>query len=336
MNDEFYMRLAIDEAWKYQLLTYPNPAVGAVVLHRGEIVAIEAHQKAGTSHAEVLALVRAYERISGDEVSFDPVDAVAAHEFLRSLPEGFFSECSIYVTLEPCSHEGKTPSCASLLRDLALQKIVIGTKDPIDKHSGGMEIVGRGIPAPTVKLGVLEKECKDLIEPFVIWQERAFVLFKIAQTQNGRIGGGIISSIESRTHVHQLRSACERLIIGGNTVRTDRPILDSRLSGGRAPNVTIYSRDMAPDLSMPLFSIPKRKVQIANRIPWDICKGFILVEGGEGMLKAMGKHIDWMLTYTAPKLSSDPLSYNVDHILEPLHAARYAVDEVQWSRYSGD
>ena len=120
MNDDFFMQLALDIAWKYQLLTYPNPAVGAVVVQDGRILSIEAHQKAGTSHAEVLALLSAYETLSQKKIDFDRFDAQKAHTFLRTVPKDFFSACSIYVTLEPCAHEGRTPSCASLLELLNL------------------------------------------------------------------------------------------------------------------------------------------------------------------------------------------------------------------------
>ncbi len=103
------MRVAIDRAWEYQLITYPNPAVGALVELNGRVLAVEAHREAGTSHAEVLALLRAYEELSNRKIEFNRLDANLAHNFLLSLPRGFFSNCSIYVTLEPCSHTGKTP-----------------------------------------------------------------------------------------------------------------------------------------------------------------------------------------------------------------------------------
>ncbi len=330
MNDEFYMQLAINKAWEYQGLTYPNPAVGAVVTYRGRIVAIEAHQRVGTSHAEVLALVRAYETISEDEVEFDPMDAGVAHDFLRSLPEGFFGECSIYVTLEPCAHEGRTPSCASLLEHLKLERVVIGIADPIPGHGGGADRLDR------VTIGVLEAACRDLIEPFRIWQKRAFVLFKLAQTHNGRITGGIISSETSRRHVHQIRSVCDTLLIGGGTVRADRPILDSRLIGGRAPDVYVYSRQNDFDPDMPLFGIGGRSVEIGGDLSWLDRPGFVLVEGGEGMMRALGDRIDWMLTYQAPKLSEEQLSYNVTTNLQHLHAVEIAGDLMIWSRNLGD
>ena len=110
-SNETYMTLTLNKAWTHQLRTYPNPAVGCLVLSDGEIVAVEAHQKAGTSHAEVLALISAYETISNKKIEFDRFDAHKAHEFLFALPQGFFAECTVFVTLEPCSHVGQTPIC---------------------------------------------------------------------------------------------------------------------------------------------------------------------------------------------------------------------------------
>ena len=162
MKDEFYMQLALGKAWEYQGLTYPNPSVGAVVMKNGTILGVEAHQKAGTSHAEVLALLSAYQTLSNTSIDFDPLDANKAHDFLLTLPKDFFSECSIYVTLEPCSHIGKTPSCASLLHTLTLRRVIIGTRDPIEGHDGGMDKLNN------VSLGVLQEECQALLEPFLI------------------------------------------------------------------------------------------------------------------------------------------------------------------------
>jgi len=291
MQHAFYMQLALDEAWKYQLLTYPNPAVGAVVVQEGRILSIEAHQKSGTSHAEVLALLAAYEKLSQNSIDFDRFDAERAHAFLLALPRGFFSSCSIYVTLEPCSHRGKTPSCASLLVELRPKALIVGTKDPIAGHGGGIEIVGRDALIPTIKTGILQEACQ-VLEPFLIWQERAFVLFKLAQTTNGRIGGGYLSSQASLTHVHQLREVCDTLLIGGNTVRTDRPTLDCRFTEGEAPDVTIYSREDTFDRSIPLFGVADREVRVTDSLKLLAKPSFVLVEGGEGMLNALQKKID--------------------------------------------
>ena len=329
MTDEFYMQLALDKAWKYQGLTYPNPVVGAVVTFRGKILSVEAHQKAGTSHAEVLALIAAYEAMSNTKVEIDPLDAKEAHIFLLNLPQNIFSECSIYVTLEPCSHEGKTPSCASLLNTLNLMRTVIGRQDPIPGHDAGASLL------TNVTIGVLEKECKSLLEPFMIWQKSAFVLFKLAQTSNGRIGGGYLSSESSLRHVHQLREVCDTLLIGGNTVREDRPTLDCRFTEGKAPHVKIYSKKNDLDRNIPLFSIENRTVEIVDELDFLDTPSFVLVEGGEGMLNALKEKIDWMLIYQTPKLSTNNLTYNTTMNLEFLHQEKMDVDLMIWSRQIG-
>ncbi len=329
MRDEFYMQLALDKAWEYQGLTYPNPAVGAVVTLEGKILSIKAHQKAGTSHAEVLALLSAYEILSNTSIDFDPNDAHQAHTFLLTLPKDFFTQCTIYVTLEPCSHEGKTPSCASLLQSLSLNRVVIGIKDPIEGHSGGMKKL------ENVSVGVLKEECQALIEPFLIWQKKAFVLFKLAQTTNGRIGGGYLSSKASLTHVHQLREVCDTLLIGGNTVREDRPTLDCRFIEAEAPDVKIYAKEDNFDRDIPLFSIENRSVEIINSLDFLNTPSFVMVEGGEGMLEALREKIDWILIYQTPKLSTNNLTYNTTMNLHFLHQNKKDIDLMIWSKQIG-
>ncbi|MEA3492403.1 MAG: bifunctional diaminohydroxyphosphoribosylaminopyrimidine deaminase/5-amino-6-(5-phosphoribosylamino)uracil reductase RibD [Campylobacterota bacterium] len=328
--DALLMQLVIRKAWEYQGVTYPNPAVGALVALSGEIIAIEAHQKAGTSHAEVLALLTAYENISGKKIIFDKFDAEKAHAFLRELPQYFFAQCAIYVTLEPCSHRGQTPSCASLLEVLSLQKVIVALRDPIEGHGGGIEmLMASGVE---VEVGVMEDEARELIEPFLIWQKRAFVLFKLAQTTNGRIGGGYLSSKESLEHVHEMREVCDRLLIGGGTVRYDRPTLDCRFSAGDAPDIVIYSRQDNFDRDIPLFGIEGRKVQVSNNLNLLDRPSFVIVEGGEGMLRVLDERIDWYLTYQTPKLSTHNLSYSIDKTLHFLHTHRKGVDIMIWSK----
>jgi len=334
MYSQIYMELALNEAWKYQLLTYPNPAVGALVLYRGKIVALEAHQRAGTSHAEVLALLQAYENITGTEINFNRFDAHKGHEFLLSLPKNFFRECCIFVTLEPCSHTGKTPACASLLAYLKPQKVYIATLDPITQHSGGVELLrSQNIE---VEVGSLESRAKQLIEPFLIWQTRPFLLFKLAQTSNGKIGGGYLSSKEALTHVHKLRAVCSGMVIGGNTVRVDRPTLDCRFINGKAPDITILSQRQDFDRSIPLFSIPNREVKINSSLKDLKTPSFILIEGGEGLLNLLKTKLDWLLLYQTPKLSAHNSNYSVDLNLEFLHQNRVGRDLRIWSRVSSD
>jgi diaminohydroxyphosphoribosylaminopyrimidine deaminase/5-amino-6-(5-phosphoribosylamino)uracil reductase len=326
------MQLALNEAWQYQGLTYPNPAVGAVVVCDGRLLSVAAHQKAGSSHAEVLALLEAYEVLSENVFSFDKFDASEAHTFLRTLPHGFFSDCTIYVTLEPCSHKGKTPSCAVLLHELQLKRVVVATKDPIVTHSGGLALLEKS--GVEVTYGVLEEEANVLLEPFVIWQKRAFVLFKLAQTTNGRIGGGYLSCEDSLHHVHQLRGVCSRLLIGGNTVRVDRPTLDCRFTKQRAPHVTIYSQNSEFDTTIPLFGIEGREVTVTKRLDFLKDPSFVLVEGGEGMLKVLSGYIDWLLLYQTPTVTTEALSYNAKVKLDFLHTKKCGKDMMVWSSVS--
>jgi len=324
------MQLALEKAWSYQLLTYPNPAVGAVVSYRGRIVSIEAHHKAGGSHAEVLALLSAYETISGTMTGIDREDADAVHRFLRALPPRLFSEYTLYVTLEPCSHQGKTPSCASLLSGLKPGRVVVAAHDPIPGHGGGIAMLeASGIKVDT---GIEAEKAGQLLEPFLIWQKRAFVLYKVAQTMNGRIGGGYLSSRDSLEHVHQIRAVCDRLVIGGNTVRSDKPTLDCRFTGAKAPDVTIYSKRQDFDRDIPLFSVPDRKVVIGDTLSFLDDPSFVLMEGGGGLLRALSREIDWYLFYQTPKLSTGNLTYNIDKELSFLHSERKGIDMMIWSK----
>lgn len=206
---------------------------------------------------------------------------------------------------------------------------MIGTRDKIDGHADGAKNL------KNVTIGVLEKKCQALLEPFMIWQHRAFVLFKLAQTSNARIGGGYLSSKASLTHVHQLREVCDTLLIGGNTVRTDRPTLDSRFSGGDAADICIYSKDDNFDREIPLFAINNREVRVTDDLTFLKKPSFILIEGGEGMLNALKEHIDWLLIYQTPKLSTNNLTYNTTMNLEFLHYDKKDVDLMIWSKNIG-
>jgi diaminohydroxyphosphoribosylaminopyrimidine deaminase/5-amino-6-(5-phosphoribosylamino)uracil reductase len=212
---------------------------------------------------------------------------------------------------------------------LILQRVVIATSDPIKGHDEGMNLL------ENVTFGILQQEAEALLEPFKIWQKRAFVLFKLAQTSNGRIGGGYLSSKTSLEHVHQLRERCDTLLIGGNTVREDRPTLDCRFSGGEAPDVVIYSKKSGFDQDIPLFGVKERGVKVTNTLDFLDEPSFVMVEGGEGMLKVLKNRIDWLLVYQTPKLSTNALSYNVEMNLQFLHQEKKDVDLMIWSKQVG-
>jgi len=332
INDRFFMELALKEAWRYQGLTYPNPAVGCAVVREGRILAVEAHRRAGESHAELRALLAAVETLGGRKVAVDPADAWEVHDFLSELPPETFRGCTLYVTLEPCAHVGQTPSCARILSHFHWHRVHIAHPDPVPGHGGGAGVLAtHGIDVET---GLCRDEAVALLEPFTIWQKRAFVLFKLAQTANGRIGGGYLSSPRSLEHVHRLRAVADELVIGGGTVRADRPRLDCRFTGDAAPNVTIYSREKEFDRQIPLFGVSGREVRIRDDLaPLLERPSFLLVEGGEGMLRALAERIDWLLLYQTPKLTTHPLSYNIDQKLEFLHQRRIGADLMIWSRF---
>jgi diaminohydroxyphosphoribosylaminopyrimidine deaminase/5-amino-6-(5-phosphoribosylamino)uracil reductase len=299
MQPEFAMQLALDAAWRYQGLTYPNPAVGCTVCgSRGEILSVAAHQKAGGPHAEVWALKAAYRLLSGDRGIETLHDSAAIHDYLRTHHNGLFRDCTLYVTLEPCSHHGKTPSCALLIRELGPKKVVIAHEDPNAEAAGGTALLrAAGIEVET---GLLRERAADLLLPFSRWQQGGFVCFKWAQRLDGTVDGGTVSCEASRTLVHAMRDRCDLLVIGGNTVREDRPTLDARLVGGKAPDILIYSRQREFDRSIPLFSVPGRKVMISDAL--EAMEGYrnVMVEGGPGMFEAFKSEADCLLCFVAP------------------------------------
>ena len=213
LNEKF-MKLAIELAKKGGGNVNPNPMVGAVIVKEGKIIGQGYHERCGEGHAEVNAF--------------------------RSLKEDA-SGATMYVTLEPCSHYGKTPPCADKIIENKISKVVIGMVDPNPLVSGkGIEkLKNAGIE---VEVGVLEEECIKLNEVFIkyITTKRPFVVLKAAMSLDGKIATKTgeskwISSEESRLQVHNLRSKLSGIMVGVNTVIKDNPELTSRIEGGNDP-----------------------------------------------------------------------------------------------------
>lgn len=301
VNDEFYLNLALKEAWKYQGLTYPNPAVGAVIVDKnGKILSIAAHKKQGEAHAELSVVKEAYELLTDDKTIKNLEDPFQIHDYLLKHHNNMFKNCKIYVTLEPCNHFGKTPPCSLLLSTLSFEEVIIGSTEENDEAKGGIRrLKDRGIK---VKTGILKKECDTLLYPFKKWQKDRFVFFKIATNLNGSYDTGIISSKTSREYVHKLRDKIDLLVIGGNTVRVDRPTLDSRMVKGKAPDILIYSKRDDFDKTIPLFNVKERKVYISDSFEITKNYNFIMIEGGNSMLKATKDMIDWCLFFISPSM----------------------------------
>ncbi|EAI8344308.1 bifunctional diaminohydroxyphosphoribosylaminopyrimidine deaminase/5-amino-6-(5-phosphoribosylamino)uracil reductase RibD [Campylobacter jejuni] len=297
---EFYMNLALNEAWKYQFLTYPNPAVGCVILDKnGKILAIKAHEKAGLAHAELNAITHAFKSLR-PEISL-PKEANALHEFICKNHQGVFKDSIAFVTLEPCSHQGKTPPCAKLFSELGFKKIFISVKDGNKIASGGAEFLKKqGIE---VEFDILKEEGKKLLKPFLKWQKGQFKLFKLALSMNGSPFGKIVSNELSRAYAHKIRAVIDLLVVGGETIRKDHPILDARLCKAKAPNLCILSRQNIDnfDKNIPLFKVPNR--QIYTQIPSEA--KFLMYEGGENFLEIFKDKIDMFLIFQSSSLNDE-------------------------------
>ncbi len=205
-------------------LTTPNPAVGCVIVRDNQIIGKGATGRGGRPHAETAALARAGRRARG---------------------------ATAYVSLEPCAHQGLTPSCARLLAAAGIKRVVIGCLDPYPPVRGrGVRILRSAGVAVTT--GVLEDECRRANEGFMtrVTRGRPFALLKLAATLDGRIaapGGDSrwISSEASRALVHRWRREADAVIVGAGTVMTDNPRLTCRIPGGRDPVRVILDARLA-------------------------------------------------------------------------------------------
>ena len=207
-----YMELAIKLAEKGKGLTSPNPMVGCIIVKRGRIVGKGFHKKAGTEHAEVLAINDAGKKAINS---------------------------TLYVNLEPCSHWGRTPPCTEKIVEAGVREVIIGMEDPNPLVDGFKELKFRGLKT---KIGILEKEAKKLNEVYVKYMrtKRPFVILKVAMSVDGKIATSTgdskyITSKEARTYVHQLRSEVDSVMVGLNTVLRDNPELTPRLFKGKDP-----------------------------------------------------------------------------------------------------
>ena len=214
MDDEIFMREALRVAKNAIGRTSPNPLVGAVIVRDGKIIAEGWHRQAGTPHAEIHALNMA-----------------------GNLAEG----ATLYVTLEPCSHFGRTPPCANAIVNAKISRVVIAVTDPNPKVAGrGIEILrSAGID---VTVGVLENESRKLNEFFLKWitKKIPFVTAKFACSLDGKIAtvGGEskwISGEESLKFTHRLRDIHDAIMVGIGTVLADNPSLTTRFDGGKNP-----------------------------------------------------------------------------------------------------
>lgn len=214
LQDEHFMKRALELAVQAAGRTSPNPLVGCVIVNNGQVVGEGYHQKAGTPHAEIHALTAA-----------------------KDLAHG----ATAYVTLEPCSHYGRTPPCADALIKSGIKRVIVAMEDPNPLVSG------RGIKrlreaGIEVDVGLLAAEASAMNEVFCkfITTKFPFVIYKTAMTLDGKIATETgdsrwVSNEESRRYVHQLRDRYDVILVGSETVLRDDPALTCRLPGGKDP-----------------------------------------------------------------------------------------------------
>jgi diaminohydroxyphosphoribosylaminopyrimidine deaminase/5-amino-6-(5-phosphoribosylamino)uracil reductase len=206
----------------------PNPMVGAVIVHGRRIIGEGYHQRYGEAHAEVNAINSVLSKYDD------------AEELLR--------DSTIYVSLEPCAHYGKTPPCADLIIKHGIPRVVVGCRDPFKQVDGkGIEKLQQaGIEVTT---GVLETECKWLNRRFFtrVQQKRPYVILKWAQTADGFFAPADnqqlwITGDESRRLVHKWRSEEDAILVGKYTVAIDNPQLNTRYWPGKSPKRVVIDR----------------------------------------------------------------------------------------------
>ena len=316
VNDEFYMDLAIKEAWKYQFLTFKNPAVGALIKDKnGKILSINAHQKQGFAHAELNAIIDAINKTN--KTNFKSDDAKTLYEYALNNHKNIFNQASIYITLSPCTHHGKTPPCAKLLKELGFSQIIYAIED--ETLSQNSEEVLSGLK---IKKNILKEKAIELLEPFLMYK-KGIVLFKLSTTLNGAYDGKITND-KVDEYTHRIRQLVDFLIIGGNTIIKDKPILDTRkanneLQGIKNPNIFIQSKNFSNILNtLPLFNVKNRSVDGGQNLP-NLQSKFVLMEGGENFLNTHKNLIDYLMIIQNTKIKQSNLRLNLNLNLKLIH-----------------
>ncbi|HSJ11083.1 MAG TPA: bifunctional diaminohydroxyphosphoribosylaminopyrimidine deaminase/5-amino-6-(5-phosphoribosylamino)uracil reductase RibD [Gillisia sp.] len=248
---ENYIKRCIQLAQNGLGTTYPNPMVGSVLVYKGKIIGEGWHHTAGEPHAEVMA-----------------IRAVKDKTLLK--------KSTIYVSLEPCSHYGKTPPCSDLIIASGIKKVVIGTIDPF------AEVAGKGVKklmdaGCEVIIGVLEEECRFLNRRFFTFhqKQRPYIILKWAQTRDGFIAPESreerkpvwITGSLSNQLVHKWRSEENGILIGTNTAVDDDPRLNTRLWTGAHPTRIIIDRKLRTPVGSNVHDRSVKTIFICEKSP---------------------------------------------------------------------
>ena len=302
-------------------ITSPNPMVGCIIIKRGKIVARGCHKKAGTQHAEVLAI---------NEAGKKALNA------------------TMYVNLEPCSHWGRTPPCTQKILEAGVREVIIGMRDPNPLVNGYGELKSRGVK---VKVGVMEEEAKKLNEAYIKFMKSKtpFVILKMAVSVDGRIATSsgssrYITGKEARSYVHRLRTEVDAVMVGVNTVIRDNPQLTPRLVKGKDPLKIVVDSTLCIPKNCNLMAEPSKLIiATTNKAPKNnlrrlqekgvnvliikSTKGMVdlkelmkelakcgitslMIEGGSRLNSSAikGGIVDKVLVFTAPKIIGNGIS----------------------------
>ena len=298
-GDEKFMRAALSEARKALGQTSPNPAVGAVIVVDNRIVAKGHHRGAGRNHAEIECLCN----------------------FAAPVP----ARATLYVTLEPCSTEGRTAPCTNAILQAGVRNVVVGAIDVNPRHSGNgiVQLRNAGV---IVREGVLADECAQVNEAFNKWivTGSPFVIAKCGMSLDGRLtrppGESCwITGRSARRHAHQLRARVDAILVGAETVRVDNPRLTVRgVRGARQPWRVVLTRSGKLPRRAYLLSdrFSSRTLTYQGKSLATVLKNLgerdvtsVLIEGGGDVLgQALDKHlIDKVQLYLGPILTGGPV-----------------------------
>ena len=294
MNYEELMLRAITKAEKFKYTAKPNPVVGAIIIKDNEIISEGYHEVYGKNHAEINAIEEAQKHLGKKFQSF--------------------SELTLICTLEPCSHIGKTGSCADFIVKTGFKNVIIGAIDPNPKVAGnGIKILEAN------KVSVESGLCRDLIEKqnrFFFYKHKTnkpYITIKIASSLDGKSHYNdqrvFITSESSRNDVQKIRANYDAILTGGNTLRNDNPIMNARVnfSVNQAKKILLtnnsYNKesDFFKNASVDVFKINDLNEIIDSYKDTDICS--ILVEAGPKLVNAfLNKGIvDELIVYTSTK-----------------------------------
>ena len=279
-----FLELALELAERGRGTTHPNPVVGAVVVHDGDVVGEGWHELKGGPHAEIVALDAAGERAGG---------------------------ATVYVTLEPCVHHGTTPPCADVLVEAGIARVVAGQLDPHPDHGGGLERLREAGVEVELADGELAFRSRQQIEEWRTWVTlgRPFVTYKVAVTLDGRTtvpGARWVSGEESRRLVHVLRAQSDAVAVGMGTVRWDNPRLDARdVPVLRQPRRLAFGKGPLPEGS----ELELRSATLPEELGALGADGVqsLLLEGGPTLAAAFLEQnlVDKVLVFVAPTLSGE-------------------------------